>query len=168
MTTLRAQSESPSQSQSKLMHDLWGHPTLDLFHPRPEIPVQKPRLYLAPSTFGESFEQDDLPQVTSAQSLPELSRWVSVFTINLLEIWSGRRQPAQLLSKCHRVIYLELLRGVGCLKSPGRIKSLYITEPLDGACEAAVTIAFGERTRALVTRFEGVDGRWLCTALRLL
>jgi hypothetical protein len=166
MTTLRAQLQTESESQS--MEELWGHPTLDLFHPRPDIPVQKPRLYLAPSAFGESFERDDQPQVTSAQSLPELSRWVSVFTINLLEIWSGRRQPAQLLSKCHRVIYLELLRSVGSLKSPGRIKNLYITEPLDGACEASVTIAFGERTRALVVRFEGVDGRWLCTALRLL
>lgn len=160
MTTLR--------NSSLTAQDLWSHPTLDLFHPRPELPVQKPRLYLAPSTFGETFEQDDLPQVTSAASLPELSRWVTIFTINLLEIWSGKRQPAQLMSKCHRVIYLELLRGVGSLKSTGRMKSVFISEPLDGACEAAVTVTFAERTRALAIRFEGVDGRWLCTALRLL
>ena len=160
MTTLRNDSTS--------IQDLWGHPTLDLFNPHPEVPVQKPRLYLSPSTFGETFERDDAPKVTSSQSLPELSRWVSIFTINLLEIWSGRRQPAQLLSKCHRVIYLELLREVGSLKSLGRIKTLYISEPLDGACEAAITISFGERTRVLVIRCEGVDGRWLCTALRLL
>jgi hypothetical protein len=157
-----------ARNESVAIQDLWGHPTLDLFHPRPEFATQKPRLYLAPSTFGESFERDDSPKATSADSLPDLSRWISIFTINLLEIWSGRRQPAQLLSKCHRVIYLELLKGVGSLKGLGRIKTLYITQPLDGACEAAVTIAFGERTRALVIRCEGVDGRWLCTALRLL
>ena len=31
-----------------------------------------------------------------------------------------------------------------------------------------ITIRYGKRLRALSVRFEGVDNRWLCTALNLL
>jgi hypothetical protein len=31
-----------------------------------------------------------------------------------------------------------------------------------------VLIRYGDRLRAVVIRFEGVDGRWLCTALKMI
>lgn len=37
-----------------------------------------------------------------------------------------------------------------------------------GAIEVVVTLKFKKRIRALVLRFEGVDGRWLCTEFELL
>ena len=43
-----------------------------------------------------------------------------------------------------------------------------MSQPLDGICETTVTVRFGERLRALVFRFEGIDNRWLCTALTLI
>lgn len=148
--------------------DLWSHPTLDLFNREIEEVVQRPRLYLAPTTFGEEFDRDDHPRPTSAAELPDITRWISIFSISLLEIWTGRRQPAQLSAKCHRVIYNNILRNVGSLKSSGKVMTLYVSEPLDGICEASITISFGERVRVLAIRCEGVDGRWLCTALRLI
>jgi hypothetical protein len=39
---------------------------------------------------------------------------------------------------------------------------------LDGICEATITIRYEDRLRAMLVRFEGIDKRWLCTALTLL
>lgn len=147
---------------------IWGHPVLDLFKPPTEYAPQRARLYSVPSHFGEIYESDDLPQPTSASELPALHRWITTFAISAIEIWAGRRQPAQLLQRCHRVVFNELLRKVGSVKEIGRIKSIHISEPLDGICEAVVIVHFVERIQALSIRCEGVDGRWLCTSLKLL
>ena len=38
---------------------LWEHPVLDIFAPPTrEVPAQKAKLYLVPSTFGEDLEAD--------------------------------------------------------------------------------------------------------------
>jgi hypothetical protein len=63
---------------------------------------------------------------------------------------------------------MELLRESGSTREIGKIKSIHQSEPLDGICESTALIRYGERLRAVVIRFEGVDGRWLCTALKML
>ena len=154
---------------SNAPQDLWSHPTLDLFtSPDRELAPQKALLYSSPSLFGESFDDDDRPQPTSASELPDIRQWVMSFTVNLLEIYAGRRQPAQLAARCHRVIFLQLLAQAGRAKEIGRIRKIHQDQPLDGICESVVTIAYRDRLRSLVIRCEGLDGRWLCTALRLL
>ena len=148
---------------------LWSHPVLDLFaHPSPVPVKQVAKLYLVPSTFGEEIDLDEMPIPTSALDLPDLHQWTMKFIVSVIEIWAGRRQPAQLVRACHRVIYMELLRKTGSQRELGRIRNIHQSEPLDGICETTVTVRYGERLRAIVIRFEGVDGRWLCTALRLL
>ena len=148
---------------------LWSHPVLDIFAPPKLLPQpQKAKLYLLPSTFGEDIDLDDMPVPTSASALPYLHTWTMKFIVSVLEIWAGRRQPAQLIRSCHRVIYMELLRNTGSQKEIARIRNIHQSEPLDGICESTVTVRYGNRLRAIVIRFEGVDGRWLCTALRLL
>jgi len=144
-----------------------GHPVLDFF-PEREIAPQKARLYLAPSTFGEVFDKDEQPKPTSASELPEIHRWISTYIMSVVEVLTGRRQPAQLIERTHRVIYQQLLRNIGMLKSVAKIRTLHLTEPLDGICEATITIAVDGRVRAIAMRCEGVNGRWLCTALRLI
>jgi len=109
-----------------------------------------------------------MPVPTSASALPDLHTWTMKFIVSVIEIWAGRRQPAQLIRSCHRVIYMELLRNTGSQKEIGRIRNIHQSEPLDGICESTVTVRYGDRLRAIIIRFEGVDGRWLCTALRLL
>jgi hypothetical protein len=148
---------------------LWNHPVLDLFAPPTQVaPPQVAKLYLVPSTFGEDLEFDEMPIPSSASDLPELHQWTMKFIVSVIEIWAGRRQPAQLIRSCHRVIYMELLRKTGSQSEIGKLRNIHQSEPLDGICESTVTVRYGDRLRAIVIRFEGVDGRWLCTALRLL
>ena len=109
-----------------------------------------------------------MPIPTSAAELPELHAWPMKFIVSVVEVWAGRRQPAQLIRWCHRVIYMELLQESGSTREIGKIKSIHQSEPLDGICESTALIRYGERLRAVVIRFEGVDGRWLCTALKML
>ena len=149
--------------------ELWLHPTLDLYPiPASEERVQRAWLYTTPSTFGEHFDEDDFPKPTSATLLPEIGGWTMSFATNFLEIIAGRRNPAQLSGRCHRVIYPRLVSLAGSMKEMGRIRKIHQDQPLDGICESVVTIRFGDRLRVLAIRTEGVDGRWLCTALRLL
>ena len=148
---------------------LWSHPVLDLFAPtKPELPRQRAKLYLVPSTFGEDLEPDEMPVPTSAAELPDIHTWTMKFIVSVIEVWAGRRQPAQLIRWCHRVIYMDLLKQSGSQSTIGKIKSIHQSEPLDGICESTVIARFGARYRSVVIRFEGVDGRWLCTALHLL
>ncbi len=145
----------------------WQHPMIE-FEPRPEPLQQKALLYLTPSLFHEEFDRDDQPKPTSAGELPQISEWSFAFIVNLLEILSGHRQPAQVMARCHRVIYHQLLTKAGTDKVLGKLRSVHLQEPLDGLCEVSATIRYGDRLKALALRFEGVDGRWLCTVLEIL
>ena len=49
-----------------------------------------------------------------------------------------------------------------------KIQRLHRSCPIKGVIELVVTLQFKNRVRALVARFEGVDGRWLCTEFKLL
>jgi hypothetical protein len=154
-----------SSSQSS---ELWNHPTLELFRTPEILPAHRAYLYSSPTLFGENYESDDLPQPTSAQELPRLAHWLPVLAVSILEIWAGRRQPLQIADRCHRVIYLEILKRMGSLKEVGVLRRFHITEPLDGICEASIGVQFKDRYRCMVMRVEGVDGRWLCTEVDLL
>lgn len=149
--------------------ELWDHPMLELFRDAEPAPfIQAPLLYSIISNFGEDFDPDFCPQPTSASDLPDLETWTLKFGRSVLEIYAAKRQPAQLARWCHRTIYSQLTQSVGTQSEVGRIRKLHQSEPLDGICESTITIRFGDRIRSLVLRFEGVDKRWLCTALNLL
>ena len=155
---------------------MWSHPQLDLYSLSEiankkkfaPLPQQSAKLYLIPTSFGEEYEPGFEPVPTSASELPELHTWTMKFAVSVVEIWAGRRQPAQLISRCHRHIYMQLLKQVGSQKEIGRIRTIHQSQPLDGICESTITVRYGDRLRAMVIRFEGVDKRWLCTELRLL
>ena len=172
---------NPSYSQAPLFNSIaitsissdenedWLHPVLEIFRPKAiSLPAKKSRLYLVPSVFDDEFDPDFAPEPTSALDLPDLNEWCGNFARNVLEVYAGRRAPAQLIKQFHHRIFCELIRKSGSEKEIGRIRKLHITEPLDGICEGTVTVRFADRLRALVFRFEGIDGRWLCTALQLL
>jgi hypothetical protein len=173
-TEIQPQIQQPERPWLQLISStedpaLWSHPVLDLFAPPVQQKYeQKAKLFLVPSTFGEDLEPDEMPIPTSASVLPDIHAWTMKFIVSVVEVWAGRRQPAQLIHWCHRVIYMELLKSSGSQKEIGKIKSIHQSEPLDGICENTVLIRYGERLRAVVIRFEGVDGRWLCTALKMI
>lgn len=145
------------------------HPVLEMFRPAASIVApRKPKLYLVPSTFGEEYDAEFAPEPTSAADLPDITELTNRFIHNVVEIWAGRRSVNQVQSMCHYRVFNELQRKAGWQKEIGRIRKSRITEPLDGICEATVTIRYGERLRVAALRFEGQDQRWLCTSLTLI
>lgn len=147
----------------------WLHPVLEMFRPiQPAKPIKKPRLYLIASTFGEEFDAQFAPEPTSAQDLPDIKKIIPRFIHTVIEIWAGRRPASQVQTLCHHTIFSQLQRKSGNLKIVGRVRKIHCTTPLDGIVEATVTIRFGERLRVVAIRFEGLDHRWLCTALDLI
>ena len=175
MTTELEYSQIPSFSTIDLApissdpDEDWQHLVLEMF--RPESPaqhVQKPRLYLTPSTFGEEYDPEFAPKPTSATDLPDINELTFQFIHSVVEIWAGRRTASQVQAMCHHLIFADLQRKAGQQKMIGRVRKIKVTEPLDGICESTVTIRYGDRLRVVAIRFEGLDGRWLCTALTLI
>jgi hypothetical protein len=147
----------------------WQHPLLEIFRPQPLTTQLKPsKLYLVPSRFDDEFDPDFAPEPTSARDLPELGVWTERFAHSIVEIWAGRRSPRQVESLCHHRIFSDLVRQASTQKEIGHLRKIHIQEPLDGICEATITIRFEDRLRVMLVRFEGIDKRWLCTALNLL
>lgn len=179
MTTEQINYRAPIRTELRLVSStedpaMWSHPVLDLFEKEKNVRevqesvVHQTKLYLVPTTYGEEYDEGDEPVPTSALDLPDIHVWTMKFAVSVVEIWAGRRQPAQLISHCHRFIYMQLLKGVGSQKEIGRIRTIHQNEPLDGICESTVTVRYGERLRAIVIRFEGVNQKWLCTELKLI
>lgn len=147
----------------------WQHLVLEMFRPEQIVaPVQKPRLYLVASAFGEEFDAEFAPEPTSAADLPDIEELTFQFIHNVVEIWAGRRSASQVQSMCHHLIYAELVRKAGYQKLIGRIRKVKVTQPLDGISESTVTVRYGDRLRVVAIRFEGLDQRWLCTSLTLI
>ena len=175
MTTELEYSQQPSFSTIDLApissdpDEDWQHLVLEMF--RPEAPVlapKKPRLYLVASTFGEEYDADFAPKPTSATDLPDIKELTSQFIHNVLEIWAGRRSASQVQAMCHHLIFTDLQKNAGQQKLVGKIRKINVTEPLDGISESTVTVRYGDRLRVVAIRFEGLDQRWLCTALNLI
>jgi hypothetical protein len=161
--------ESLTLISSTTPRELWSHPTLDLFPPLGEIyQPQRALLFTTPSFFGESFDDDDRPQPTSTSVLPDVRLWTMSLAVSALEVFAGRRNPAQLAVRLHRVVYSELLISAGLAKEVGKVVKIHQDFPLDGIVESSLIVRFKERMRAMVLRAEGIDGKWLCTALELL
>ena len=118
--------------------------------------------------YSEEYDQDFAPIPTSASELPELNSWSTKFALGVLEIWAGKRPPSQLAKWCHSSVYASLLNSTGYQREVGKLRRIYIHEPLDGLCECTATIRFSNRLRSMTMRFEGVDHKWICTNLDLI
>ena len=152
------------------------HPTFD-FLDRERVVAEiattiTPKLYLVPTRdWLEGEELDDEDGYTATPSpislLPDIDTWVSSFVLGIIEIWSGKRSPAQLSRWTHRRVFNALKEGKVNRDIP-KIRKIHIQAPIEGVAEVTVTLRFGERIKSLALRFEGVDQRWLCTELNLL
>ena len=152
---------------------LTAHPMLDLFN-RPNLDETSSgvsagkKLYLIPSTHGDSFDPDFAPNPSPLSELPNIERWTLMYIVSALEILAGRRSPQQVARSTHRFTYNTILQKVGTLTELPKIKKIHRHQPIEGVIEVTVTLTFKDRVRALVARFEGVDRKWLCTELDLL
>lgn len=125
-------------------------------------------LFTTPTTFGENWEDDDPLVLSPTSTLPDINRWSFEMATAALEILAGRRRPAQIAERCHPVVMRQILLRAGREIEVGKVQKIHHDQPFDGLCESVVTVRFKERVRPLIIRAEGINGRWLCTALRLM
>lgn len=154
------------------------HPTLDLFEvPRHEaftkahdenLILRSNKLYLVPTSHGETYDPDFAPNPSPLRELPNIERWTLTYVISALEALAGRRSIQQIARSTHRFTYNSLLHKVGTLKEIPKIRKFHRHQPIEGVVEITVTLVFKERIRVLAARFEGVDRKWLCTEFEIL
>lgn len=141
----------------------------DFFQPPVEFRVERSKkLYLMPTTHGEVYDPDFAPEPSPISELPEIEKWTLTFLITVIEILAKRRPIQQIARSTHRFTFNNIAALIGTIRELPRIRSIHRHQPIEGVIEMTAILNFGERTRALVTRFEGVDRRWLCTEFELL
>ena len=155
------------------------HPMLDLFTKESLFSIRESqvsekeliggqKLYLVPTSHGESYDPDFAPNPSPLSELPNIERWTLTYVVSALEILAGKRSPQQLARSTHRFTYNSLLRRIGSATEVPKIRRVHRNQPIEGVIEVNVTLVFKERVRALVARFEGVDRKWLCTEFEIL
>lgn len=142
----------------------------------PEPPV----LRLAPP-LREDAETDFDPQPTPRALLPDPRRWGGQLVQAIVEVVAGDRPSTQLVRWTSPEVYTQIREATHRSWTDGArravagdartnrvlVRSVHLCEPLDGAAELCSTVHRAGRASAVALRLEGVDGRWLCTALQL-
>lgn len=120
------------------------------------------------------------PQPTPTVELPDPAPLLRSLTRGVLEVLAGVREVDQLARWFSEDAFRSLVarsnlsararsaRGVPPARPSFEIRSLRVTEPLDGIIEAVVVVAGPGRTRAVAIRLEGLDHRWRASSLAVL
>lgn len=154
--------------------------SLALAFPEPE-PVHKPDLRLVPEPAPRPASWA-APQPTPTSGLPEIQRWARRFVQATVEVVAGDRPLRQLSRWASDEVREELQRHrtasrpstspvasrpAGTPSVRGVVRSIHVGEPRDGVAEVSAVVQRGVRRHAVALRFEGLDGRWLCTVLQV-
>ena len=136
---------------------------------RPALELVAPPARTAPMSDLQVAELFDVVRTPRSQ-LPAPGPRAAVLVRAILEALGGRRSLSQLVRWVSTEVYDELEVNVApattrtCATVTRR---LIVTEPADGVVEIAAVIQRGRRATALALRLEGLDGRWVVTALQL-
>ena len=132
-------------------------------------PAAEPR----PDALEELDEVDFGPQPTGRADLPEPRTWAARLVQALVEVLAGDRPVGQLVRWTSAAVYDDMSalarpgdRGTSAA-ARGVVRSVHVSEPVDGVAEIAALVRRGRRTTAVALRLEGLDGRWQCTAVEL-
>ncbi len=129
--------------------------------PRSELP--------APAPWAYRFAQAVVEVSAGRRSAQQIARWSTTNVLNQLKesgAYSASRGP-----KGGRRDKSADAGDQGSLrKGPPRqiVSRVRVDEPADGVAEVAAVVQSAKRTRALMLRLEGWDGRWICTYAELL
>lgn len=149
----------------------------------PFDPPTARRLRLVPQLVADDDVADPFTaRRTPRSALPDPRMWGGRLTQAVTEVLDGHRPIGQLLRWVSEDVYEEveaqIHRQAACAgrteSSPVRrvrrersaVRSVHVCEPEDGVAELCATVRREGRTTAVALRLEGVDGRWLCTALQ--
>ncbi len=130
---------------------------------------------LALDFFGARDDEDFGRQPTRSSLLPEPTAFVAHLAQAVVEVVSGQRSAPQLIRHTAPTVYSVIARqarvaGRRRLPGPRRpavVRRVRVCEPADGIVEACAVVVSHGRVRALALRLEGLDGRWLVTALTI-
>ncbi|WP_116114126.1 Rv3235 family protein [Austwickia chelonae] len=135
-----------------------------------ELPLeeQPKRLRHRPSaTTDRLFER----RPTATADLPPAPQFVARMAVALSEIAAGARPATQVMRHCSPKVFESLLRRQShqAGRAPARravvVRRVRVCDVRDGIVEAVVVLADKYRVRPLALRIEGLDGRWIITAL---
>jgi hypothetical protein len=126
--------------------------------------------------FRSSTDEDDFgPQATRSALLPDPSHLVPRLAQTVIEVVSGQRPAPQLIRHTAPSVYSVLARQAmvagrrrtNGAQRPPLVRRVRLCEPADGVVEACAVVVAHGRVRALAMRLEGLDGRWVVTALTI-
>lgn len=120
-------------------------------------------------------EADFGPQPSSTLTLPDVHPLVERLSQAVMEVVSGQRPAAQLIRHFAPSVYSVVARrGLvaarrhdGRPRRPAVVRRVRVCEPADGVVEACAVVMAHGRVRALAMRLEGIDGRWVVTAITI-
>ena len=126
---------------------------------------------LEPARRGLKTAGDFDRQPTPIWQLPDPKQATARIAQILLDVMNGQRPVAQLNNVTNALVRAQVLRSVAGLPRDQRhrplVTSLRVTTPGPSVVEASVVLGNAGRSRAMALRLEGLDGRWMCTALRM-
>jgi len=121
-----------------------------------------------PDDLEGELDREFSREPTLVSSLPDGDIWAERFVILALEVMAGSRPVAQMSRWCSRVVFTYLIENIHPKKSMPKLGKLHIGKPTEECMEVVLLLHNPVRKRALVARFEALDGRWLCTCLQIL
>jgi hypothetical protein len=141
--------------------------------PNPDVQPGAPRRRTSRDLIDEEFG----PQQTPRALLPEPKPWAGRLVQAVVEVTSGVRPVSQLVRWTTTEVYdvvqrrqtraLNGARAHAPLRLAEVVRSVRVSEPIDGVAEVCAILQQGPRCRAIALRLEGIDGRWQCTALQI-
>lgn len=146
--------------------DPWGDVVV-----QDELPLDDsvPHRSIAPGRRDTSFDRRSTPTA----ELPDAAHFASRLGIVLVEIVAGSRPATQFMRHCAPKVLDSVLRrqshrvGRSVRRQPVRLRRTLVCHVRDGVVEATVIVADSHRVRPIALRLEGLDGRWLVTALEM-
>jgi hypothetical protein len=115
---------------------------------------------------GVSFE----PERTPRERLEDPRPRAAVLARALLEALAGDRPLGQLLRWMTPEVFASvepLVAARGTRPWAMSVRRVFVTEPTPGIAEVTAVVQRGPRCGALALRLEGLDGRWIVTALQI-
>jgi uncharacterized protein DUF6459 len=146
--------------------------TFTLVNGVPAVPAPDPNAVLRAMPDDDDFFE---AQPTPREALPDPRPLAARLAQAIVEVVHGARPLAQLMRWTSPEVYADLERRLAAFarNSPtahrhvnaGTVRSIHVSEPSPGVAEVCAAIRRGPRTLALALRFDGLDGRWRCTAV---
>ncbi len=152
-----------------------GRRTSDADRPGPRSTLRTPGRRTAWSSRDDDIIDVEFgPQRTPTAELPDASAWSGKLGTAFIEVCLGARPVTQVMRWCSPAVLDSLIRRQTrvlhrgeAVRRPVRVRRVRICHVCDGIAEASIVVDDGGRSRAVALRLEGLDRRWVVTALEV-